>query len=406
MKKFLASVLSASLMLGLLAGCGGNTSAPAGSGANPGASTSAPAAGDKVIKIGVFEPASGDAASGGKKEMLGMQYANSVTPTVEIGGETYTVQLVPSDNGSSTDKAPSAAADLVAKDVAIVLGSYGSGVSMAASDTFKEAGIAAMGVTCTNPNVTAGNDHYFRICFLDNFQAQVLANFAQDKFQAKTAYCLGETGNEYDQGLIAFFEQVFTANGGKVIKDSFPNNNSDFNSYLNKAKAEGADVIFTPVSIAYATQIITQAQSLGITAPFLGSDTLDDNMVLDAANGTDIQLYVSTFYQEGGAPDFDAGIKEYINSNSSAKDANGGNDTIAAVTAMGYDAYYVALEAMKAAGSADPAAIKSALPGVTYTGVSGAIAFDDIGDAIRDTAYIKHSTNTGAWELETVQTAN
>ncbi len=406
MKKFLASVLSASLMLGLLAGCGGNTSAPAGSGANPGASTSAPAAGDKVIKIGVFEPASGDSASGGKKEMLGMQYANSVTPTVEIGGETYTVQLVPSDNGSSTDKAPSAAADLVAKDVAIVLGSYGSGVSMAASDTFKEAGIAAMGVTCTNPNVTAGNDHYFRICFLDNFQAQVLANFAQDKFQAKTAYCLGETGNEYDQGLIAFFEQVFTANGGKVIKDSFPNNNSDFNSYLNKAKAEGADVIFTPVSIAYATQIITQAQSLGITAPFLGSDTLDDNMVLDAANGTDIQLYVSTFYQEGGAPDFDAGIKEYINSNSSAKDANGGNDTIAAVTAMGYDAYYVALEAMKAAGSADPAAIKSALPGVTYTGVSGAIAFDDIGDAIRDTAYIKHSTNTGAWELETVQTAN
>ena len=406
MKKFLASVLSASLMLGLLAGCGGNTSAPAGSGANPGVSTSAPAAGDKVIKIGVFEPASGDSASGGKKEMLGMQYANSVTPTVEIGGETYTVQLVPSDNGSSTDKAPSAAADLVAKDVAIVLGSYGSGVSMAASDTFKEAGIAAMGVTCTNPNVTAGNDHYFRICFLDNFQAQVLANFAQDKFQAKTAYCLGETGNEYDQGLIAFFEQVFTANGGKGIKDSFPNNNSDFNSYLNKAKAEGADVIFTPVSIAYATQIITQAQSLGITAPFLGSDTLDDNMVLDAANGTDIQLYVSTFYQEGGAPDFDAGIKEYINSNSSAKDANGGNDTIAAVTAMGYDAYYVALEAMKAAGSADPAAIKSALPGVTYTGVSGAIAFDDIGDAIRDTAYIKHSTNTGSWELETVQTAN
>ena len=196
------------------------------------------------------------------------------------------------------------------------------------------------------------------------------------------------------------------ANGGKVITDSFPNNNSDFNSYLNKAKAEGADVIFTPVSIAYATQIITQAQSLGITAPFLGSDTLDDNMVLEAANGTDIQLYVSTFYQEGGAPEFDQGIKDYINNNASAKDANGGNDTIAAVTAMGYDAYYVALEAMKAAGSADPAAIKAALGSVTYTGVSGAIAFDSVGDAVRDTAYIKHSTNDGAWELETVQKAS
>ena len=41
-----------------------------------------------------------------------------------------------------------------------------------------------------------------------------------------------------------------------------------------------------------------------------------------------------------------------------------------------------------------PAAIKSALWDVTYTGVTGDIAFDDVnGDAIRDTAYIKHSTN-------------
>ena len=73
-------------------------------------STAASAAGDKVVKIGVFEPSTGDSASGGKKEMLGMQYANSETPTVEIGGETYQVELVYADNGSSTDKAPSAAA--------------------------------------------------------------------------------------------------------------------------------------------------------------------------------------------------------------------------------------------------------------------------------------------------------
>ena len=81
---------------------------------------------------------------------------------------------------------------------------------------------------------------------------------------------------------------------------------------------------------------------------------------------------------------------------------NGGNDTIAAVTAMGYDAYYVALEALKAAGSTDPAAVKAALPGVTYTGVTGDIAFD----AIRDTAYIKVAdTANNAWALETMQKA-
>ena len=73
------------------------------------------ALGENVVKIGVFEPASGDSGAGGKQEMLGMQYANSVQPTVEIGGETYTVELVYADNGSSADKAPSAAQQLVSE---------------------------------------------------------------------------------------------------------------------------------------------------------------------------------------------------------------------------------------------------------------------------------------------------
>ena len=361
----------------------------------------------KVIKIGVFEPSSGDSASGGKKEILGMQYANSQVPEVTLGGQTYKVELVYGDNGSSTDKAPSAASSLVSAGVSVVLGSYGSGVSMAGGPKFEEAGIPAIGVTCTNPNVTAGNSYYFRICFLDNFQADVLANFAMDKFDAKTAYCLGETGNEYDQGLIAFFKQVFEAAGGKVITDSFPTGNSDFGSYLNKAKSEGADVIFTPVSIAYAVQILKQADSLGIEAPFLGSDTLDDNMVLEAITGSDLKLYVSTFYQEGGSKEFDEGIKKYINGSSEALAANGGNDTISAVTAMGYDAYFVALEAMKKADSGDKAALMKILPSVTYTGVSGAIAFDEVGDAVRDTAYIKTAdTAGGTWVLETVQSGS
>ena len=67
---------------------------------------------------------------------------------------------------------------------------------------------------------------------------------------------------------------------------------------------------------------------------------------------------------------------------------------------MGYDAYYVALEALKAAGSTDPAKVMEALPGVTYDGVSGHIAFDETGDAIRDTAYIKTiDSAANVWKL-------
>ena len=409
MKKFFAMLLVLALALSLTACGGGNSGSGSGGGSDsqPAGDSqpadSGSAGGDKVVRIGVFEPATGDSGPGGKQEMLGMQYANKETPTVDIGGETYTVELVYADNGSDAAKAPTAAAELVGKDVSLVLGSYGSGVSMAGGPVFDEAGLAAIGVTCTNPGVTAGNDYYFRICFLDPFQGTVLANFASEKFSAKKAYLLGELGNDYDQGLLNYFEQAFD---GECVKDSFPTNTSDFSTYLNKAVAENCEVIFCPVSIAYSTQIVKLAASMGLETPILGSDTLDNNKVLAAAQGSNVKLYVSTFYQEGGAPEFDDGIKAWLNEDSTAMTNNGGDDTIAAVTAMGYDAYYVALEALKAAGSADKAAVKGALPSLQYTGVSGAIAFDEVGDAVRDTAYIKTADNAaGAWTLETVQTA-
>ena len=127
-------------------------------------------------------------------------------------------------------------------------------------------------------------------------------------------------------------------------------------------------------------------------------------MVVESAKGKDVSIKVTTFYQEGGAPEFDSGIKEWMNANADALTNNGGNDMVAAVTAMGYDAYFTALEALKTAGSAAPADVLKALPSVTYEGVSGKIAFDDIGDAKRDTAYIKAAnTETGVWEFYAVQ---
>ena len=68
-------------------------------------------------------------------------------------------------------------------------------------------------------------------------------------------------------------------------------------------------MFFAPVSIAYSTQLVSQAASLNIGIPFLGSDTWDDNMVLQAAKGTNVQVFVSTFYAEGGNKTFDDGIK-------------------------------------------------------------------------------------------------
>ena len=392
MKKRVLSVLLAAAMLStLLAGCEKKPEAAADG-------TEAPR-GD-VVTIGVFEPASGDNGAGGKQETLGIQYANYVTPTVEIGGKEYTVQLNIVDNESSNDKAPSAAATLVSAGASVVLGSYGSGVSIAGSDTFKEAGIPVIGVTCTNPQITEGNTHYFRICFLDPFQGTVLANFASDNFGAKKAYVLTKLGDDYSTGLGHYFTEAFEALGGEVVSDTFQEGNSDFTSYITSAKNEGAEVFFAPSSTEVAALLVEQAASQGLEIPLLAGDTWDSNVILNAAEGKNVDIYVSTFYQEGGDPEFDAGIKEWINSDATAKANNGGDDTVSGLTVMGYDAYYVALEALKAAGSTDPAAVNEALWDVTYTGVSGDISFNEIGDANRDAAYIKHAnTETGAWDL-------
>ena len=402
MKKSLAIILVCMMLVCMFVGCGQKATTE-----SPAASTDTAATGDKVVKIGVFEPASGDNGAGGKQEALGAQYANTVQPTVEIGGETYTVELVSADNQSSTDKAPSAAATLVSAGVSVVLGSYGSSVCIAASDTFKNAGIPAIGITCTNPQVTEGNTHYFRICFLDPFQGTVLANFANETFKAKTAYCLAKLGDDYSVGLCNYFKEAFEALGGTVVYETFPEGNSDFTSYITNAKNANAEVFFAPVSTEAAALIIDQASSQGMTMPILAGDTWDSNVILNAAKGKDVKIYVTTFYQEGGAPEFDAGFKAWLESDATALASNNGDTTIAAVSAMGYDAYFVALEALKAAGTTDPVAVNEALWNVKYTGVSGAIAFDTVnGDAIRDTAYVKSAnTETGAWDFVAVQKA-
>ena len=353
-----------------------------------------------TVVIGVFEPASGDNGPGGKQETLGILYANSLTPTVEIGGKTYNVELKVVDNESSNDKAPSAASEIVSAGASIVLGSYGSGVSMAGGPTFDAAGIPALGVTCTNQQVTEGNTYYFRICFLDPFQGTVLGNYAMNDLGVTKAYCLSQLGDDYSTNLVTCFVEAFEAAGGVCVTDSYPEGNSDFTSYISNAKNEGCGVFFAPVSTTSAQLIIDQSVANDLGMPILAGDTWDSNVILQAASGKNVDITVTTFYPEGADAEFDAGFKAWVKADSTHLSDNGGDDTVAAVTAMGYDAYYFALAALQKAGSTDPADVMAALWATEIDGVSGHIALDQVnGDALRDTCYVKHAnTETGAWD--------
>lgn len=376
--------MAAVMTCGLLAGCGSS------SGSSSGAS-------DNVIKIGVCEPASGDNGAGGKQEVLGIQYANSLEPTVEIGGKTYTVQLVVVDNQSATDKAVSAAQSLVSSGVSVVLGSYGSGVSMATADIFEQAKIPAIGCSCTNPQVTQGKPYYFRVCFLDPFQGTVMANFANDELHAKTAYVLTQLGDDYSVGLGKYFANAFQKLGGTVVAETFPEGTSDFSAYVANAKNAGADMIFAPSSTTSASLIISQAASAGITVPVCAGDTWESSVILDAQKGTGLSVYCSTFFDEndqsGTASTFVKGFKAWLNADKKNLTNNGGNDIVAAVSALGYDGYMTAVAAVKIAQSTSGEDICKALPQVNYDGVTGNITFDSEGDANKNMAYIKQATD-------------
>ena len=143
--------------------------------------------------------------------------------------------------------------------------------------------------------------------------------------------------------------------------------------------------------------------------PILAGDTWDSNVVAAAGSSAKQDIYVTTFFDENVQDEagkaFVAGFQQYVGSLDSRLKHNGGNTMVSAASAMGYDAYFTVLEAMKNAKSAEPEAIREALWNTSYSGITGEISFDaEHGDAVRNTAFIKKvSKDFGTWEFITVQ---
>ena len=103
--------------------------------------------------------------------------------------------------------------------------------------------------------------------------------------------------------------------------------------------------------------------------------------------------------------DHKIGYKAWLNGNSQNLTNNGGNDVVAAVSALGYDAYMTAVAAIEKAQSTDGTAIRDALAGLSIDAVTGSISFDANGDAIKSTAYIKQAID-GGFQFYKVQNAD
>ncbi|MDR2552281.1 MAG: ABC transporter substrate-binding protein [Treponema sp.] len=340
-----------------------------------------------AIKIGVFEPMTGANAAGGAMEVEGIRLANELFPTVNVDGRTIRVELVVVDNKSDKVEAANAVERLINSDkVQVILGSWGSSLAMAGGEVAKEAGIPCIGLSCTNPLVTAGNDYYFRVCFIDPFQGVVMSNYAYTDLGARTAVIVQEVSNDYSVGLAKFFSDDFkkrTGNAGAILTTvNYNTGDQDFSAQLTSIKGLNPDVIFAPGNYTESALVIKQARELGITVPIIGGDTWETPEFIDVGKEQVEGAVFSTFFasEYAGTAEAAAFLKAY--------DAKYHKEP-AAVTALGYDGYLVALDAIHRAGSTSPAKIRDAIAATSgFVGATGTVTLDVNGDATKS-AYIK-----------------
>lgn len=404
MTKTLAIILVIVLALTLI-GCAPQAQpAPADQPAQPAPADKpaepAPAASGEVIKIGLFEPLTGANAGGGTIEAEGAYLANEMKPEV-LGKK---IELVAADNKSDKVEAATAASRLVEKDkVVAVIGSWGSGLSMAAGETFKNAKVPAMGASCTNPNVTKGNDFYFRVCFLDPFQGTIMANYAFKELGAKKVAIIREITNDYSVGLAQYFEEAFIKLTGDpnsiVARAEYNTNDQDFNAQINNVMKASPDAIFAPGNFTESALIIKQSRQQGYDVPFLGGDTWETPEFIEVGGAEVEGAVFSTFFDSSAT--LTPETKTFVD----AYKAKYGKDP-AAVTALAYDAYNVLFAAIEKAGTTDGEKVRQALVEMQkFEGATGYVSFDENGDASKNSAVIK-SVTSGAFTYKSTVTTD
>ena len=361
-KKLLSVMAVSALAMGLFTGCGGEEKA----------------ADQNVVKVGVFLPLTGDNAAGGELELRGIKLANQLHPEV-LGKK---VELVVADNKSDKAEAASVAARLIEKDkVSVLVGSYGSSLSMAAGNIVKENKVPAVGTSCTNPQVTANNDYYFRACFIDPFQGKVMAEYAHQNGFKKVAI-VQEVSNDYSVGLAKFFREEFVKLSGDensiVDVSKYQTKLKDFTAILTNIKALNPDAVFAPGNFTESALLVKQARQLGIDAQFMGGDTWETQEFIDVG-GKDVEgVALSTAFDREKASTEEA--KKFLDAYT--KEYNG---EPSALTAMAYDAYLIAVSGIEKAGTAtDTVKIRDAIAATKdLECVTGMTTLDENGDPIK-----------------------
>ena len=338
----------------------------------------------ETIKIGEYASRTGKEASFGQQSHTGLTLA--IEEINAAGGALgRKLELFTEDNQTKPGESATAAKKLISRNkVVALIGEVASGRSLEAAPIAQAAKIPMIAPAATNPKVTQTGNYIFRVCFIDPFQGTVMAKFAQNDLKAKRVAILSSVSNAYSVGLAKFFKETFVANGGLVVSEkNFSEGDKDFRAQLTAVKAANVDAIFVPSYYTEAALIARQARDLGLTVPLFGGDGWVADQLLeiggDALNGC---YYSTHFSPENQDPVVQAFVKKF-------KARWGANENPDAFAALGYDAAFVLVDAIKRAGTTDGPKLRDALAATkNFAGVTGVTNIDANRDASKPAAII------------------
>ena len=322
------------------------------------------------IPVGQFASLTGAQATFGQSTDKGVQMAlEEINSSGGVLGQP--IRLITKDNQSKPGETSTAVRELITRDkVMALIGEVASGRSLEAAPIAQRNGIPMISPASTNEKVTETGDHIFRVCFIDPFQGTVCAKFAK-KLGATKAAILVDASKDYSLGLAKSFKKEFEDKGGTITgQQSYSGGDKDFSAQLTAIKGANPEVVFLPAYYTEAPLIIRQARQLGITVPFIGGDGWDSPELVQVGGAAVEGCYFSNhFSNQSTDPKVVAFVQSYRKKYGDDPDA---------MVALGYDALYLLADAMKRAGTTDPAKVTEAIAATKdFPGITGKITLDE-----------------------------
>ena len=338
----------------------------------------APAAEQLLIKIGHVGATSGPVAHLGKDNENGARLAIEELNAagIKIGDKVAKFELLAEDDAADPKQGAAAAQKLVDAKVNGVVGHLTSGTTLPASQIYNAAGIPQITPSSTNPKITRqGFAGTFRLVADDTQQGGAMGRYTVETLKAQTVAVIDDR-TAYGQGLAEEFAKAAAAAGAKVVANEFTNDKAtDFKAILTSIKAKKPDAIFFGGMDSVGGPMLRQMKQLGITAKLVGGDGLCTGQMISLAAEAlgDERVYC---VEAGGVDGDEVSANEKFRAAYKAKY----NEEVQAYSPYAYDGVKLLAEAMKTAGSADPAKYLPALKAVKYQGASGHVEFDEKGD--------------------------